>query len=71
MASLTLEVQQLETPDPVLTSKIVTYLKSQGVFDQFRRECMADVDTKVIFISRLRANQLLVLNKAIFVTGCF
>ena len=28
-------------------SIIVQYLKAQGIFDQFRRECLEDVDTKV------------------------
>uniref|UniRef100_A0A1B6KN32 BOD1/SHG1 domain-containing protein n=1 Tax=Graphocephala atropunctata TaxID=36148 RepID=A0A1B6KN32_9HEMI len=41
-----LVIEPFERPDPVLTNKIVTHLKSQGIFDQFRRECMADVDTK-------------------------
>ncbi|XP_046668635.1 biorientation of chromosomes in cell division protein 1-like 1 isoform X2 [Homalodisca vitripennis] len=40
-------IESFDRPaDPVLTNKIVTHLKSQGIFDQFRRECMADVDTK-------------------------
>lgn len=29
-----------------LIDKIVCEVKSQGAFDQFRRECIADVDTK-------------------------
>lgn len=33
--------------DPVLIKNIVAQLKSQGVFDQFRKECISDVDTKV------------------------
>lgn len=32
--------------DPLLVEKIVYELKAQGIFDQFRRECIADVDTK-------------------------
>lgn len=34
--------------DPRLIDHIVGEVKSQGIFDQFRKECIADVDTKVI-----------------------
>lgn len=33
--------------DPTLIRDIISQLKSQGVFDQFRKECISDVDTKV------------------------
>ena len=33
--------------DPKLVDAIVQQLKSGGKFDQFRKECLADVDTKV------------------------
>lgn len=32
--------------DQNLVDRIVCELKSQGIFDQFRKECIADVDTK-------------------------
>lgn len=32
--------------DPRLVEQLVYELKSQGIFDQFRKECIADVDTK-------------------------
>ncbi|PSN46007.1 hypothetical protein C0J52_06347 [Blattella germanica] len=32
--------------DSRMIDKIVYQLKSQGIFDQFRKECLADVDTK-------------------------
>lgn len=33
--------------DEDLVNKIVTKIKAQGTFDQFRKDCLADVDTKV------------------------
>ncbi|XP_078117531.1 biorientation of chromosomes in cell division 1-like 1 [Sander vitreus] len=37
--------------DPQLVSMIVNHLKTQGLFDQFRRDCLADVDTKPAYLN--------------------
>lgn len=36
---------------PHLVDAIVTQIKSQGLFDEFRKTCLADIDTKVSFSS--------------------
>ena len=40
-------IAQLAPGDSKLVNAIVQQLKSGGKFDQFRKECLADVDTKV------------------------
>ena len=39
--------------DTQAINSVINKVKSQGLFDQFRKECLADVDTKVIFVSFL------------------
>lgn len=43
--SLESEMENL-ADDPDFISAIVQEVKSQGLFDNFRKECLADVDTK-------------------------
>lgn len=38
-----------EKVDPELVKKIINTLKSKGCFDQFRKDFIADADTKVFF----------------------
>ncbi|XP_050310279.1 biorientation of chromosomes in cell division protein 1-like 1 [Anthonomus grandis grandis] len=55
--------------DPRLIEQIVYELKSQGIFDQFRRECIADVDTKPAYQNlsqRVETSVMNFLNKQAF-----
>jgi hypothetical protein len=40
---------KLSVDDPDFVSKIIFEVKSQGHFDAFRKECLADVDTQPAF----------------------
>ena len=42
------EPGEFDYEDPNLEEKLVNVLKNQGIFDQFRKDCLSDVDTKVI-----------------------
>ena len=42
------EPGEFEYDDPNLEEKLVNELKAQGIFDQFRKDCLSDVDTKVM-----------------------
>lgn len=57
---------QLAPGDPRLVDHIVGELKSQGLFDEFRKECIADVDTKPAYQNlrhRVEGNVSNFLNK--------
>ena len=41
------QAAQASLSDPNLVNKLVEELKSQGIFDQIRSDCLAEVDTKV------------------------
>ena len=42
---------QPDSTDPALVTKLVEELKSQGIFDEIRSECLSEVDSKVILKS--------------------
>ncbi|XP_058807189.1 biorientation of chromosomes in cell division protein 1-like 1 isoform X2 [Phymastichus coffea] len=55
--------------DPRLIDHIVAEVKSQGIFDQFRKECIADVDTKPAYQnlnSRVESSVNSFLNKQVW-----
>lgn len=51
-------MMQYPPGDSRMIDKIVHQLKSQGIFDQFRKECLADVDTKVSLLCPQTCNWL-------------
>ena len=60
-----LDSDGLPLPDPRIVEKLVEDLKSQGMFDQIRKDCLAEVDTKVRiknFIDKLFTKQIKVSN---------
>ena len=43
----------MDSSESKLINDVIDRLKKQGLFDKFRKECLADVDTKVGTFNRL------------------
>lgn len=43
-------IQQLDSKSRDLTAKIVAHLKSQGNFDELRRDCLEELDKMASFM---------------------
>ena len=52
--------------DPNLEEKLVNELKAQGIFDQFRKDCLSDVDTKVKILLSFQFCQFYSTNNMFF-----
>lgn len=50
---------ELPEDDDDAAAVIVQRLKSQGVFDSMRRECLSDIDTKVCSYSKISFDTLI------------
>ena len=64
------EPGEFDLEDPHLEEKLVNVLKAQGIFDQFRKDCLSDVDTKVRkhmsirnFVLNIRVKEFLLTNE--------
>ncbi|XP_064465786.1 biorientation of chromosomes in cell division protein 1-like 1 [Ornithodoros turicata] len=44
-------LRDLPPGDPKLTTRILSHLKSRGLFDELRRDCLGDVDTKPAYLN--------------------
>ncbi|KAK8772305.1 hypothetical protein V5799_024455 [Amblyomma americanum] len=44
-------IRELPPGDPELTANIVSHLKSRGLFDKLRRDCLGDVETKPAYLN--------------------
>ena len=45
--STSIKMEGVDEETKKMVQETISKVKSQGVFDQFRKDCLADVDTKV------------------------
>lgn len=62
-------VLHLNPVNPELVHEIIQQLKIHGIFDEMRKECLADIDTKVRLILRYNIHVYIIYYIMLYVGG--
>ena len=66
MENNTHDSDQPNSDDPNFVGKLVEELKSQGIFDQIRNDCLGEVDSRVSYRNVFNFSQYLLITFSVF-----